>query len=82
MSESVTVAYRDHTREILYRPELPLQHLAADAARAFGLKFAANSHLRLHNADGKQLDHAATAERARIKPGAQLTLKPPTIEEG
>jgi hypothetical protein len=80
MSESVTVAYREHTREILYRPEQPLQRIATDATRAFGLKFAANAHLRLHTAAGKPLDHTATAKRARVKPGAQLTLKPPTIE--
>jgi len=80
----VTVTYKGRTLEIPYRPEHTVQRLTAEAIRAHGLRFAANAHLRLHTAAGRQLKHEITAKRARIQPGAALALQTPELpkEEG
>lgn len=76
-SATVTVTYKGTPREVLYRPNVNLYSLLADAVREHGLKFAPNAHLRLYDTDGKQLHHINAAKRAGITPGAQLKLAAP-----
>lgn len=77
-SAAVTVFYKGHPREVLYRPTASIYRLLADAVHAHGLKFAANPHLRLFGTDGKQLHHINAAKRANgITPGVQLKLAAP-----
>lgn len=71
---SVTVTYKGNAREVLYRPTASIYALLTDAVRTFGLKFAANSHLRLFTDTGKPLTPVNQAKRPGITPGAQLTL--------
>lgn len=75
---TVTVTYRGTTREVLYQPHAPLVVLLAGAIRAFGMRFADNGHLRLHDQADTEIPLGSTAARARVRPGAQLTLRQPT----
>jgi hypothetical protein len=77
---TVTVIHAGVSREIPYRPYLTVWTILAAAVRAHGKRFSKENHLRLHNADGAELPCSVRAQDAGIQAGAELTLKPPTIE--
>ena len=74
---TVTVIHGNSSREIPYKPYRTVWALLADAIRAHGKKFADNSHLRLHNADGAELSNVVAIQNAGIQAGHTLELRAP-----
>jgi len=76
---AVTVTYKRTVREVPCRLDWPTSRLLAEAVRAHGLRFAANTHLRLVHAGrvSPLPADAHTISRAGICNGDALDLRAP-----